>query len=411
MIAIERRVAALTGRAPAGPRPRPAARRMALAQPPVSWPVVLFAGAAGAALAARRRDAGRAAPSPSAGRPGRGISPRRCSGSSIRSWSSPRSSAGWRPSRSSAWRAGSRCSGRRPSRWRGRGGRPGLARVLLLAALWTLVGLCPRAGADRVPLGRSSAYAWVETPVIQAVALFGPHLLGLPDAGRGAAAGARVLAGARRRRRRWSRRAGASAPGGWRSRCRCGRSRWWCGWCSRTRAQELKWQPGMEQEFYDRHLALTAAPADPPPDVTIWSETAVPFVLGQAPELLARVRRGRGAEGTADPRHPPRRAGAGRRALVQLAGGARPGRDGGGGLRQAPPGAVRRVHPARRRWSRGSACRRSTTLTRGGFTAGSGPHLVDGARPAAVPAADLLRGDLSRRRSARRRGGPSGWCR
>jgi apolipoprotein N-acyltransferase len=50
--------------------------------------------------------------------------------------------------------------------------------------------------------------------------------------------------------------------------------------------QELKWRPGMEQLFYDRHLALTAAP--PRPDVTIWSETAVPFVLGHAPELLAQ---------------------------------------------------------------------------------------------------------------------------
>ncbi len=29
--------------------------------------------------------------------------------------------------------------------------------------------------------------------------------------------------------------------------------------------QELKWQPGMEQEFYDRHIALTRAPADPRP--------------------------------------------------------------------------------------------------------------------------------------------------
>jgi apolipoprotein N-acyltransferase len=43
----------------------------------------------------------------------------------------------------------------------------------------------------------------------------------------------------------------------------------------------------MEAEFYRRHLELTRAPADPRPDVVIWSETAVPFVLGQAPELQA----------------------------------------------------------------------------------------------------------------------------
>jgi apolipoprotein N-acyltransferase len=50
--------------------------------------------------------------------------------------------------------------------------------------------------------------------------------------------------------------------------------------------QELKWQPGMEQLFYERHLTLTAA--EPRPDVTIWSETAVPFVLDHAPDLLAQ---------------------------------------------------------------------------------------------------------------------------
>ena len=44
----------------------------------------------------------------------------------------------------------------------------------------------------------------------------------------------------------------------------------------------------MEQVFYDRHISLTRAPAEPRPDVTIWSETAVPFVLDHAPELLAQ---------------------------------------------------------------------------------------------------------------------------
>ena len=62
-------------------------------------------------------------------------------------------------------------------------------------------------------------------------------------------------------------------------------------------AQALKWLPGMEQEFYERHLALTAAPGEPRPDVTIWSETAVPFVLGA----------GAGAAGRSRPR--PRRRG------------------------------------------------------------------------------------------------------
>ena len=59
----------------------------------------------------------------------------------------------------------------------------------------------------------------------------------------------------------------------------------------------MKWQPGKAQEFYDRHLALTRAPGDPRPDVTIWSETAVPFVLGDAPELQAESAAAAGAAG------------------------------------------------------------------------------------------------------------------
>ena len=171
--------------------------------------------------------------------------------------------------------------------------------------------------------------------------------------------------------------------------------------------QELKWQPGMEQLFYERHLALTAA--EPRPDVTIWSETAVPFVLGHAPDLLA-----------------------------QSAAAAAPGRLILG---------IRRVEPAPDgdRWFnslavldpdgtaaatydkhhlvpfgeyiplRGAIARLGlpalATLTRGGFTPGDGPHLVDGAGPAPLPAAHLLRGDLPRRPRAPRRGAPNGWCR
>jgi apolipoprotein N-acyltransferase len=51
--------------------------------------------------------------------------------------------------------------------------------------------------------------------------------------------------------------------------------------------QRLKWQPGMEQVFYERHLALSTAPAGRRPDATIWSETAVPFLLDRDRGLLA----------------------------------------------------------------------------------------------------------------------------
>jgi apolipoprotein N-acyltransferase len=61
--------------------------------------------------------------------------------------------------------------------------------------------------------------------------------------------------------------------------------------------QAEKWLPGKAQEFYDRHIAMTLAPGDPRPGVTIWSETAVPFALGDAPELQAESAAAAGPDG------------------------------------------------------------------------------------------------------------------
>ena len=161
---------------------------------------------------------------------------------------------------------------------------PGLARVLLLAALWTLSDYARSTILTGFPWGLP-AYAWVETPVAQTAALFGPHLLGLLTLV------AALLPGLAT----WRALAATAAlvAAGW------GFGAWRLAQPVPVRAtpllvrlvqpnarQELKWQPGMEQLFYERHLALTAA--EPRPDVTIWSETAVPFVLGHAPDLLAQ---------------------------------------------------------------------------------------------------------------------------
>ncbi|WP_372840562.1 apolipoprotein N-acyltransferase [Phaeovulum sp.] len=43
--------------------------------------------------------------------------------------------------------------------------------------------------------------------------------------------------------------------------------------------QALKWQPEYAREFFFRQLDLTAAPATRRPDLIIWPETAVPFLL------------------------------------------------------------------------------------------------------------------------------------
>lgn len=44
--------------------------------------------------------------------------------------------------------------------------------------------------------------------------------------------------------------------------------------------QALKWDPDHARDFFERHLDLTAAPAPgPAPDLIVWPETAVPFLL------------------------------------------------------------------------------------------------------------------------------------
>jgi apolipoprotein N-acyltransferase len=161
----------------------------------------------------------------------------------------------------------------------------GAGRVLVLAASWTVFEYARGHLLTGFPWGLV-AYAWVETPVIQAVALFGPWMLGLltlvaallPGIGSWravAAAAALVAAG-------WG-------FGAWRlAQPVPERSEPLLVRLVQPNAEQaLKWQPGMEQVFYERHLALTAAPGERRPDVTIWSETAVPFLLGEAPELFA----------------------------------------------------------------------------------------------------------------------------
>lgn len=53
--------------------------------------------------------------------------------------------------------------------------------------------------------------------------------------------------------------------------------------------QSQKWTEANVRKFFDRQVAFTAAPADPRPDVVIWPETAVPFVLEYAGPALRYV--------------------------------------------------------------------------------------------------------------------------
>lgn len=168
--------------------------------------------------------------------------------------------------------------------WSGRASGPGLARALLLASLWSLAEYARGHVLTGFPWGLVG-YAWVDTPVAQTAAIFGPYLLGLltlvaalapAAAGWRGTISAALLVGAG-----WGYGAARLAhPAPSREPALLVRL------VQPNARQELKWQPGMEQLFYERHLTLTAA--EPRPDVTIWSETAVPFVLDQAPELLAQ---------------------------------------------------------------------------------------------------------------------------
>lgn len=51
--------------------------------------------------------------------------------------------------------------------------------------------------------------------------------------------------------------------------------------------QSAKWEAARAQEFFDRLLSLTAQ--DEPADLTIWPETAVPYMLEYAPEVAGIV--------------------------------------------------------------------------------------------------------------------------
>lgn len=58
--------------------------------------------------------------------------------------------------------------------------------------------------------------------------------------------------------------------------------------------QHLKFEPGHREDFYRRTLAETAAPADPgtgAPDVVLWPETAIHFLIDENPEEAARIGR------------------------------------------------------------------------------------------------------------------------
>lgn len=250
---------------------------------------------------------------------------------------------------------------------------PGWSRAILLAAVWGFVEFTRGHVLTGFPWALQ-AYAWIDTPVAQVLALTGPYGLTFLTLCAGLTLG---LA-----RPRAIVAAGLLVALGW------GFGAWRLSTPAPIRAdpvqvrivqpnmpQNEKWLPDREETFFRRHLALSAEPADPMPDVTIWSETAVAFVLDDDPAAQAAAAASVGPDG---------RLLLGIRRAEPRAGGwdwfnsfAALGPDGAAGgvydkVRLVPFGeyiplkdlAARLGIPA------------LTTLTRGGFTPGPGPRVI-----------------------------------
>ena len=340
MTGLERRVAGLSATARVGLAALGGAA-LALSQPPVSWPLVLFLAMPLLAwlldAAASPRGAFAVGWAAGAGFFGAGlfwivdpflVQPE------IFGWMAPFAVTGMAGGLALFWAVPfALARALRP---------PGLARVLALAALWALSDYARAHVLTGFPWALP-AYAWVETPVIQLAALGGPFLLGLLT----------LVAGLLPALGSWRAVAVAAAmvAAGW------GFGAWRLAQPLPVRAEPLvvrlvqpnavqaeKWLPGKEQEFWDRHIALTRGAGR--------SAAGHRDLVGDGGALRARDAPrpaggggGGGTAGAARHRHRAGGGGGGGRAVLQLARGARRGRERGRGLRQAPPCPVRRIHP------------------------------------------------------------------
>lgn len=140
-------------------------------------------------------------------------------------------------------------------------------------------------------------HVWIDTPVSQLAALIGPVGLTLGSCLIAAAlASRRVLAGAG---------AVAALAGAW------GYGAWVLSQpdpaprgatirlVQPNATQSLKWDPQAARTFFDRQLGFTAedpAPGQPRPDLVVWPETAMPYLLERSPEVAEMIAEaGRGA--------------------------------------------------------------------------------------------------------------------
>jgi apolipoprotein N-acyltransferase len=160
--------------------------------------------------------------------------------------------------------------------WAGRGHWRPLALALALTAAELLRGYV-LTGFPWAMIG----HVWIGTPVAQAAALAGPSgltlltvvaaALPLMRAGAGVAAGLALLGAAAAF---GTLRLAAPDPADRPVTLRL---------VQPNAEQQDKWDPDRARMFFERQLDFTAAP--PRPDLVIWPETAVPWLLDQTPEL------------------------------------------------------------------------------------------------------------------------------
>ncbi len=176
----------------------------------------------------------------------------------------------------------------------------GLARALvMLAVFWTGAEMLRSYAFTGFPWGLTS-YLWIDTPVYQLAAFAGPHGLTLATVlcaaallwavmtrrlAPGLIAGGLVLA--------------ALAGGQWRAaQPDAGQgARPVVRLIQPNATQKQKWDPAMMPVFYNRQLALSAAPpapGRPAPALVVWPEVAVPFLLSNPDAPFWQISRAAG---------------------------------------------------------------------------------------------------------------------
>ena len=138
-------------------------------------------------------------------------------------------------------------------------------------------------------------HVWIGTPVAQAAAVIGPLGLGLMTT---LAAALAALAPRLGTAAALALLAAVWAAGAWRlaqpdpAPAMTGDRPFQIRLVQPNAAQDLKWQPGMQEMFFERMLAQTAAapaPGTPSPDLILWPETAVPWLLNDPGVVLELI--------------------------------------------------------------------------------------------------------------------------